>query len=106
MISTPTISGVPSIVEQTGTYVTVFWGVSENQFNANWNDPSVSYELFWDYGRNGRFEKFADTTLTTFTIDNIEESGTYQLRVRATNDCGVGEYSPVLSVNIRQTTTV
>jgi len=77
MISTPTISGVPSIVDQTGTYVTVSWGPSANQFNANWNDPSVNYELFWDYGRNGRFEKFADTTLTTFTVDNIEESGVY-----------------------------
>jgi hypothetical protein len=99
MISTPAISGVPTVVTQTGTSVTVAW-VSSTQFNIN--QPTVTYELFWDYGRNGRFEKFADTTMTSFDIENIDASGAYQFRVRANNDCGVGQYSQVLTVNIQQ----
>lgn len=103
MMSPPlSITNAPWLVVKTPISVTIQW-VDINSSLSPGGDNA--YEIYWRQGSSGltQFTKLDDTTQSVFTVNLFAQQdggGDLYFKVRARSLCGVGSFSPELSVSL------
>jgi hypothetical protein len=100
-----TYSGIPRAVSMPSreTY-------TDNSMTVTWSfpgtDPVEYFEIWWKPYYDTQFVQLATTTEPRRQVTNVHAGKDYQFKIRARNNCGEGQFSPIATLSTPATVIV